>query len=84
VLGIGFCDILITRPQECYGVCTCLSVIEEPHIGSLGPLELSSRERERERERENVFSDKLGSSGIKISIPITKYGFDYLQLFFSG
>ena len=52
VLCIGLCDGLITRAEECCGVCMCLSVIEERHTGGFGPLGQSSRERERERESE--------------------------------
>jgi len=44
--GRGLCDVLINRPETVLTSAVCLSVIEEPHRGGLGPLRLSSHWRE--------------------------------------
>jgi len=42
--GRGLCDGPITRPEESYRLWFVFSMIEEPHTGDLGPLELWSNE----------------------------------------
>ena len=41
----AFCDGPISHSEKAFLSVTCLSVIQEPHTGGLGPLGLSSHEK---------------------------------------
>ena len=47
--GTGLCDGPMTGSEEFYQDVVCLSAIEEPRIGDLGPIELQIHEKKVSR-----------------------------------